>query len=146
MGRPDYISGQFRETARCRDAQHGDGVCWEWTWKFETVDGWLIWSQNVCSKFNYDRLCTDKDLGDFQKSVLITTTTTIRTPVALRVSKIWCCAIILERRRKSGIAGDDYVAVFRLRPWRQQVRAMLTYQRTALTAHHGVTSDRPYVH
>ena len=27
MGRPDYIYGQFRETARCRDAQHGDGVC-----------------------------------------------------------------------------------------------------------------------
>jgi len=27
MGRPDYIFGQFRETARCRDAQHGDGVC-----------------------------------------------------------------------------------------------------------------------
>ena len=27
MGRPGYIFGQFRETARCRDAQHGDGVC-----------------------------------------------------------------------------------------------------------------------
>jgi len=27
MGRPDYICGQFRETARCHDAQHGDGVC-----------------------------------------------------------------------------------------------------------------------
>jgi len=27
MGRPYYIFGQFRETARCRDAQHGDGVC-----------------------------------------------------------------------------------------------------------------------
>ena len=27
MGRPDYIFGRFRETARCRDAQHGDGVC-----------------------------------------------------------------------------------------------------------------------
>jgi len=27
MGRPDYIFGQYRETARCRDAQHGDGVC-----------------------------------------------------------------------------------------------------------------------
>jgi len=27
MGRPDYIFGQFRETARCRDAQHGDGIC-----------------------------------------------------------------------------------------------------------------------
>jgi len=27
MGRPVYIFGQFRETARCRDAQHGDGVC-----------------------------------------------------------------------------------------------------------------------
>jgi len=27
MGRPDYIFRQFRETARCRDAQHGDGVC-----------------------------------------------------------------------------------------------------------------------
>jgi len=27
MGWPDYIFGQFRETARCRDAQHGDGVC-----------------------------------------------------------------------------------------------------------------------
>jgi len=27
MGRPDSILGQFRETARCRDAQHGDGVC-----------------------------------------------------------------------------------------------------------------------
>ena len=27
MGRPDYVFGQFRETARCRDAQHGDGVC-----------------------------------------------------------------------------------------------------------------------
>jgi len=26
MGRPDYIFGQFRETARCRDAQHGDVV------------------------------------------------------------------------------------------------------------------------
>ena len=25
MGRPDYIFGQFRETARCRDAQHGTG-------------------------------------------------------------------------------------------------------------------------
>jgi len=25
--RPAYIFGQFRETARCRDAQHGDGVC-----------------------------------------------------------------------------------------------------------------------
>jgi len=24
---PDYIFGQFRETARCRDAQHGGGVC-----------------------------------------------------------------------------------------------------------------------
>jgi len=23
----DYIFGQFRETARCRDVQHGDGVC-----------------------------------------------------------------------------------------------------------------------
>jgi len=27
MGRPDDIFGQFRETARCRDAQHGCGVC-----------------------------------------------------------------------------------------------------------------------
>jgi len=27
MGRPGYIFGQFGETARCRDAQHGDGVC-----------------------------------------------------------------------------------------------------------------------
>jgi len=27
MGRPDYIFGQFRETARCHDAQHGGGVC-----------------------------------------------------------------------------------------------------------------------
>jgi len=27
MGRADYIFGQFRETARCRDVQHGDGVC-----------------------------------------------------------------------------------------------------------------------
>jgi len=27
IGRPDYIFGQFWETARCRDAQHGDGVC-----------------------------------------------------------------------------------------------------------------------
>ena len=27
MGRPDSILGQFGETARCRDAQHGDGVC-----------------------------------------------------------------------------------------------------------------------
>jgi len=27
MGRPDYIFGQFRETARRRDVQHGGGVC-----------------------------------------------------------------------------------------------------------------------
>ena len=27
MGQHDSIFGQFRETARCRDAQHGDGVC-----------------------------------------------------------------------------------------------------------------------
>jgi len=27
MGRPDSILGQFGETARYRDAQHGDGVC-----------------------------------------------------------------------------------------------------------------------
>jgi len=27
MARPDLIFGQFRETARCRDAQHEDGVC-----------------------------------------------------------------------------------------------------------------------
>jgi len=27
VGRPDSIFGQFGETARCRDAQHGDGVC-----------------------------------------------------------------------------------------------------------------------
>ena len=27
MGPPDYIFGQFRETARRRDAQHGGGVC-----------------------------------------------------------------------------------------------------------------------
>jgi len=27
MARPDYILAQFRETARCRDAQYGDGVC-----------------------------------------------------------------------------------------------------------------------
>ena len=27
MGRPDYIFHQSRETAWCRDAQHGDGVC-----------------------------------------------------------------------------------------------------------------------
>jgi len=27
MGRPDYIFGQFGETTRCRDVQHGDGVC-----------------------------------------------------------------------------------------------------------------------
>jgi len=27
MGRPDYILDQFRETAQCRDAQHGGGVC-----------------------------------------------------------------------------------------------------------------------
>jgi len=27
MGQPDCIFGQFRETARCRDAQHGGGVC-----------------------------------------------------------------------------------------------------------------------
>jgi len=25
MGRPDYIFGQFRETAKCRDVQHGMG-------------------------------------------------------------------------------------------------------------------------
>jgi len=27
MERPDYSFGQFRETARRRDAQHGGGVC-----------------------------------------------------------------------------------------------------------------------
>ena len=27
MGRPDCIFGIFGETTRCRDAQHGDGVC-----------------------------------------------------------------------------------------------------------------------
>ena len=27
MGRPDYIFGQFWETARCRNAKHGGGVC-----------------------------------------------------------------------------------------------------------------------
>ena len=27
MERPDYIFGQFRETAQCRDAKHRDGVC-----------------------------------------------------------------------------------------------------------------------
>ena len=27
MGRRVSIFGQFRETARCRDAQYGDGVC-----------------------------------------------------------------------------------------------------------------------
>jgi len=27
MARPDYIFGQFQETARCRDAQHGGGIC-----------------------------------------------------------------------------------------------------------------------
>jgi len=27
MGWPDYIFGEYRETARCRDAQHGYGVC-----------------------------------------------------------------------------------------------------------------------
>ena len=27
MERPDYIFGQFRETARCHDEQDGDGVC-----------------------------------------------------------------------------------------------------------------------
>jgi len=27
MGQPDYIFGQFQETARCRYAQHGDRVC-----------------------------------------------------------------------------------------------------------------------
>jgi len=27
LGRPDSILGQFGETARCHDAQHGDGVC-----------------------------------------------------------------------------------------------------------------------
>jgi len=27
VGRRDSIFGQFGETARCRDAQHGDGVC-----------------------------------------------------------------------------------------------------------------------
>ena len=27
VGWPDYIFGQFRNTARCRDAQQGDGVC-----------------------------------------------------------------------------------------------------------------------
>jgi len=27
MGRLDYIFGQFRDTARCRDAQHGGRVC-----------------------------------------------------------------------------------------------------------------------
>ena len=26
MGRPDYIFGQLRETARCHDAQHGAGL------------------------------------------------------------------------------------------------------------------------
>jgi len=26
MGRPDSILGQFGETVRCRDAQHGDNV------------------------------------------------------------------------------------------------------------------------
>jgi len=27
MGLPVYILGKFRETALCRDAQHGSGVC-----------------------------------------------------------------------------------------------------------------------
>jgi len=27
MGRSDSILDQFEEIARCRDAQHGDGVC-----------------------------------------------------------------------------------------------------------------------
>jgi len=27
MGQRDSIYGQVQETARCRDAQHGDGVC-----------------------------------------------------------------------------------------------------------------------
>ena len=40
MGRPGYIFGQFRETVRCRDAQHGDGVCCAFApqivWKIHT--------------------------------------------------------------------------------------------------------------
>ena len=31
MGQPGYIFGQFQETMRCRDAQHGDGVCCAFT-------------------------------------------------------------------------------------------------------------------
>jgi len=31
MGRPDYFFGQFRETVRCRDVQHGGGVCCAFT-------------------------------------------------------------------------------------------------------------------
>jgi len=27
MGQLDYVFGQLRETVRCRDAQHRDGVC-----------------------------------------------------------------------------------------------------------------------
>jgi len=27
MGRPYYIFGQFQETARCHDAQHGGRIC-----------------------------------------------------------------------------------------------------------------------
>jgi len=43
MGRPDYIFGQFRETARCRDAQHEGGVCC------------ALASQLVCKCFYYLR-------------------------------------------------------------------------------------------
>ena len=65
MGRPGYIFGQFRETARCRDAQHGDGVCCAFAPQLVTkfveqpilrmfhklVDGRKVWwtrSHNVC--------------------------------------------------------------------------------------------------
>ena len=45
MGRPDYIFDQFRETSRCRDAQHWDGVCCALA--YQLVKGIVIGSR-VC--------------------------------------------------------------------------------------------------
>jgi len=72
MGRPDYIFGQFRETARCRDAQHGDEIlchikcdhpaCVSASGHFEHMM-WTRWSRLIWHNFvkvagNWIKICS----------------------------------------------------------------------------------------
>jgi len=89
MGRPDYIFCQFRETARCRDVQYGDGVCvvsYRVVSNHRMTDALLTVSVLLTGKGDYGdimlaRVDAGPDAGQRQQQSLVVVKTLLSTAV-----------------------------------------------------------------